>query len=126
MKNFLIETAYAIYGILPGGFDGGTDGGSDGGTGNNTDTFTNPLGNNIDTIPDLINLILKIVMQVGIPIIALMIMCAGFLYVTARGNETQLTKARTALVYTLIGAAIILGAFVISNAITGTIINLSR
>ena len=42
---------------------------------------------------------LGIVMQVGIPLIALMIMYAGFLYVTARGTPPKLTKAREALVY---------------------------
>ena len=41
---------------------------------------------------------LGIVMQVGIPLIALMIMYAGF-YVTARGTPPKLTKAREALVY---------------------------
>ena len=122
MKNFLINIARAEdprnTGITP---SGGSDPRNTLPVGG--DTFLNPLGS-INTIPDLIKRILGIVMQVGIPLIALMIMYAGFLYVTARGDPNKLTKAREALVYTLIGAAIILGAFVISNAITGTITEL--
>ena len=122
MKNFLINEVFAEDVLDPRNTGVTPPNGSEP---RNTlpvggDSFPNPLGD-INTIPDLINLILGIVMRIGIPIIALMIMYAGFLYVTARGNETQLTKAHTAIKYTLIGAAIILGAFVISNAITGTI-----
>lgn len=94
-------------------------------TGENTCKIENPL-DGVSDLSGLINIILKTVMQVGIPLIALMIMYAGFLYVTARGDPNKLTKAREALVYTLIGAAIILGAFVISNAITGTITSLGQ
>jgi hypothetical protein len=50
-----------------------------------------------------------------------MIMYAGFKYVTARGDSTKIKEATTALTYAAIGAAVLLGAWVISQAIQGTI-----
>jgi hypothetical protein len=46
---------------------------------------------------------------------------AGFLFVKARGNEKDLQTAKDALLYALIGGAILLGAYVIAQAIQGTI-----
>jgi len=58
---------------------------------------------------------------VGTAVAVVMIIYAGFLYVTAGGNETQIKKAHDALLWAVIGAAILLGAYIISQAIQGTI-----
>ncbi len=63
----------------------------------------------------------KILLPIGGLVAAVMIIYAGFLYVTAGGNETQIKKAHDALLYAVIGAAILLGAWVISEAIRATI-----
>lgn len=74
------------------------------------------------TIPGFINTILNsILLPIGGVVAVLMIMYAGFLYVTAQGNETQIKKAHQALLWAVIGAAILLGAKVISDAIQSTI-----
>lgn len=81
----------------------------------------NPLGSGIDSIPKLIEAIINIVLMIGIPIVVLAIIYTGFLFVKAQGNPEQITKAKSALLYTLIGAALLLGAFVIANAIGKTV-----
>lgn len=86
----------------------------------NVELFTNPLGS-IKDIPTLINKILEIVVDIGLPIVALSIIYVGFLFVVARGNEEKLTQAKGAFFYTMVGAAIVLGAFVISTAIKATV-----
>jgi len=93
------------------------------GVGDGSPTFANinPLGAETDTIPKLVTKILELVVQIGLPIIVLAIIYAGFLYVKARGNETEVTEAHRTIYYTIIGAAIVLGAAVISAAIKGTI-----
>lgn len=92
------------------------------GTGTNiTTTINNPLGNKINDIPSFIKEVINIVLVVGIPIVALFIIYTGFLFVEAQGNPEKLTKAKKALVYTLIGAVLLLGAFVIANAIQATV-----
>jgi hypothetical protein len=91
------------------------------GTGINT-KILNPLGvNGPQTIPDFIKKLVEIVLYVGIPIIALAIIYTGFLFVQAQGNSEELTKAKKALMYTLIGGALLLGAFVIAQAIGSTV-----
>jgi len=61
-------------------------------------------------VPDLIKLILTGALKIGIPLVALAVIYCGFLFVFARGNSEKLTKAKDALLYTLIGAAILLGS----------------
>jgi hypothetical protein len=62
-----------------------------------------------------------ILMPIGGVIAVLAFIYAGFLYVTARGNEGQVKTAHKALLYTAIGTAILLGAWVIAKVICQTI-----
>ncbi|MBK5215553.1 MAG: hypothetical protein JJE53_01955 [Candidatus Pacebacteria bacterium] len=106
------------------GSDGSSSAVSDGSSANAPNINTkidNPLGSGIDSIPKLIEAIINIVLMIGIPIIVLAIIYTGFLFVKAQGNPEQITKAKSALLYTLIGAALLLGAFVIANAIGKTV-----
>lgn len=82
----------------------------------------NPLGGGeVDSIPLLVEKLLEIVLQIGVPLVAIMIIYSGYLFVAARGNPGELTKAKETLKYTFIGAAILLGAYVIAEALVGTI-----
>ena len=67
------------------------------------------------------NIVDKIILPVGGVLCVLAFIYAGFLYVTAQGNETQITKANTALLYAAIGTAVLLGSWVLANAICKTI-----
>ncbi len=79
----------------------------------------NPI--NPSDLNELIEAILELVIKVGTPILVLAIIYVGFLFVAARGNPGKLEEAKQAFVWTLIGSAIILGAFVISTIIKTTI-----
>ncbi|MEY2671793.1 MAG: hypothetical protein RL687_210 [Candidatus Parcubacteria bacterium] len=81
----------------------------------------NPLGNSVTTIPQFIERGLNLVLMVGVPIVTLAIIYSGFLFVIARGNTEKLGEAKNTLMYTLIGAALLLGSWVIAQAIQGTI-----
>jgi type IV secretory pathway VirB2 component (pilin) len=69
----------------------------------------------------ILTIIDKIVLPIGGIVAVLMIMYAGFLYVTAGGDTGKIKLAHTALLYAVIGSAILLGAKVISTVIQGTI-----
>lgn len=84
----------------------------------------NPLPNVTD-VPGLIHTILTGALTVGIPVVALAIIYCGFLFVAARGNSEKLTKAKDALLWTLIGAAVLLGAWAIASMISATVTGLS-
>lgn len=109
--------------------------GADGGAGNNPTTSTtttttvyegaslqNPLaGGDINDIPTLVEKLLGIVLVVGVPLIALAIIYAGFKFVTAQGNSTKLEEAKKTFVWIIVGAAILLSAYAIAQGIKATI-----
>ncbi|MFZ3011717.1 MAG: TrbC/VirB2 family protein [Minisyncoccia bacterium] len=85
----------------------------------------NPLENSgINSIPALIEKVLEGVLKIGIPIVALAIIYSGFLFVFARGNSEKLGKAKDSLLYTIIGAAILLGSWAIAKMISSTVLAL--
>jgi hypothetical protein len=83
----------------------------------------NPLSG-IDSIPGFIQKILEGFISIGIPVIALAIVYSGFLFVFAMGNPEKLKKAKDALLYTLIGGAVLLGSWAIAKMISATITGL--
>jgi len=88
---------------------------------NITVKIDNPLGSGITDIPSFIEALINIILIVGIPIVVLAIIYTGFLFVQAQGNPEEITKAKKAFLYTVIGAALLLGAFVIARAIGATV-----
>ena len=113
--------------IAPSGSGTGTQQPSGSGTGTQdpgASSFDFHIDNPVsgfDNLPDLIVALLEIVMLIISPIIAVMIIYTGYLFVVARGDPGAISKAKDMLLYVVIGAAIILGAKVISLAISGTV-----
>lgn len=79
----------------------------------------NPLKST--TIKEFLIKIVDVLLIFALPIIILFIMYAGFLFVTAQGDTTKITKAKSALMWAVIGGVIILGAQAIITVITGTV-----
>jgi hypothetical protein len=65
--------------------------------------------------------IIEIILVFAVPIIVFFIIYAGFLFVTARGNENQIGTARTALTWAVIGGVIVLGANLILTVVQQTV-----
>jgi len=86
-------------------------------------TICNPVPN-ITSIRGLIQTLLTGVLQIGIPVVALAIVYCGFLFVKARGKPEELNKAKDALLYTIIGAAILLASWSIAQMISSTVLTL--
>ncbi len=86
--------------------------------------ITDPLNNKFPSISALIQTILEGVLKIGMPVIALAIIYCGFLFVKAQGKPEELTKAKSALTWTLVGAAILLGAWAIAKMISATVLAL--
>ncbi len=82
-------------------------------------TLTNPL--TAQSFSDLVASIAKLAAEIGIPIAAIFIIYSGLLFVTARGSEEQLKKAKINFMWAMIGTAILLGAWVIADAISTTV-----
>ena len=75
----------------------------------------NPL--KADNIPDLIRDIAIFARNVGLPIAIIFIVYAGFLFVSAKGNEKKLESAKETFKWAIIGAALIAGASFLAQAI---------
>jgi hypothetical protein len=86
--------------------------------------IVDPLGERFPSISALIHDILVGVLKIGMPVIALAIIYCGFLFVKAQGKPEELTKAKSALTWTLVGAAILLGAWAIAEMISATVLAL--
>ena len=83
--------------------------------------LANPTsGAGINNIQDFIAAFLKAVVEISLPILTLFIVYAGFLFVTARGNPEKLNKAKMNFLYVIIGAILILGAWVLATLISAT------
>jgi hypothetical protein len=74
-----------------------------------------------DTITEFLEVLVTGVVRIGLPVIVLAIIYSGFLFVKARGNPEELTKAKDALLYTMIGAGVLLGAWALATLIEQTV-----
>ena len=77
--------------------------------------ISNPI--KAQTFTELVEAIAKAITAIGIPLVAIFLVWAGFLFVTARGNEEQLKRAKTTFFWAIVGGAVIIGAWALAIAI---------
>ncbi len=82
--------------------------------------LTNPL-NSINSLPDFLNAILGAVVDLGTIVLTLALIYVGFLFVKAQGKEEEIKNARNALMWTVIGGLVLLGAKTIGMVIASTV-----
>lgn len=91
--------------------------------------LTNPLNvqcnNGGSCLLAFVTAILNIVIEIGSIAIVFMLVWVGFLFVVVRGAPEEVSKARKALLWTVIGALILLGAKSLSLGIAATVQSLS-
>jgi len=87
-------------------------------------TLLNPLsaGTSLET---LLQDILQLVVRIGVVVVVLMLVYVGFMFATARGEPAKITQAKDALLWTIVGALILLGAQAIASGIQATAQSLS-
>ncbi len=100
-------------------------GGGVGGSASSPSKLTNPLGG-IDSLESLVVAILKALVAVGTPIAVLFLVYAGFKFVMAKGNPSEIQKAQETLMWTIVGIVILLGATLLSEIVKGTIEELGQ
>lgn len=97
--------------------------GGDGGTNvskNKKYLITNPLGSTKSLSQVIVNVV-SVVQILLIMAAVLYILYAGFMFVTARGETAKIIKARNALLWGLVGVALVLGAQVITTTIKNSV-----
>ena len=81
----------------------------------------NPFSGGDSLFALLKTVINDILLPIGGVLAVLAFIYSGFLYVTAQGNETKIKTAHNALLWTAIGTALLLGAWVFAGTICRTI-----
>lgn len=75
-----------------------------------------------DTLMELIVALLNnVVMPIAAVAVVIWIIYAGFTFLTAQGKEAEIRKAKDRLLWSLIGAGILLGAVGISKVVETTV-----
>ncbi|MBI5004834.1 MAG: hypothetical protein HZC04_01450 [Candidatus Lloydbacteria bacterium] len=87
--------------------------------GSGSNALPNPIA--ASTFQELIQKMLKVVIDIGVPVATLFIIYSGFLFVKAQGNPEKLKEAKETFFWTIVGTAVLLGAWVLAQAIAGTI-----
>ncbi|OGZ30816.1 MAG: hypothetical protein A2931_01795 [Candidatus Niyogibacteria bacterium RIFCSPLOWO2_01_FULL_45_48] len=78
-------------------------------------TLKNPL--KAENFGQVVESLARAITAIGIPLAAIFIIYSGFLFVSARGSEEQLKKAKTTFFWTMVGTLLIVGAWAIATAI---------
>ena len=79
-------------------------------------TITNPL-TEFDTLEEIATALINFAIKVAIPISSILFIIAAFFYLTAGANPENVNKAKSIIVWTIIGLSIILIAGGISALI---------
>jgi hypothetical protein len=87
-------------------------------------TLCNPI-RGVNSIDLFLGKIIDIALFIATPVLVLAFLWAGFLFVTSGGVPEKIAKAKQTLLWTIVGAAIILGAKTAQLLISGTISSLS-
>lgn len=99
-------------------------------TGNqNPDQGTNPSGSVTlinplkagTSIESFLNSILDFVIRIGSIIVILMTVFVGYKFVVAQGKPDKIEEAKKMLLWTIVGALVLIGAKVISSGILATV-----
>lgn len=88
--------------------------------GGGTVGIENPL-RGINSISEFFRRLFDAAIMIGIPIAVFFIILSGFRFIAAQGNQEKLTDARRNFMYTVIGVAIFIGAWALSQLIAGTL-----
>lgn len=94
-------------------------GGNQGGGNDAIYTLKNPL--KATNFKDFLLEIIDILLVFALPIVIFFIVLAGFKFVTARGDSGEISEAKQALTWAVIGGVIIFGARTIIAVIQGTV-----
>jgi hypothetical protein len=82
-------------------------------------TILNPLQSK--SLEEFLGKIIDVIFIFALPIVVFFIMYAGFLFVTAKGQSEQISTAKTALTWAVVGGVVVFGAKIIITVIQGTV-----
>jgi len=79
------------------------------------ESLENPVES--ERLDELIENVARAIAAIGIPFVAVFLVIAGFMYVTAGGNEERVKAAKKMFTWGLVGGAIVIGAWALATAV---------
>jgi hypothetical protein len=76
------------------------------------------------TLPDLVGNLINILLSVVGIILVVLLIYAGFLYMTAQGDSTKVDKAKDMMKNAIIGLVIIVSAYAISSFVISALVDI--
>ncbi len=122
MTKFLEKATYAIIAemlIVQGAFAVSQITGGNPQNGSGIKELDNPIA--AESLNDFIGNIIEILLLLAAPILVCVFIWIGLRFVLAQGKPGEIEKVKGDLLWTLIGAAIVLGAYGIKTLVTGTL-----
>ncbi len=89
-------------------------------------TIQNPLRTSGSLMELIVSILNNIVMPIAAVLVVLFIIYSGFMFLMAQGKPKEIEDAKKNLLWSLIGAGILLGAVAISRVVEITIRNLTN
>ena len=83
-----------------------------------TPVYAQQTGGDVSQIQNFIRNIIQVVAGLAGLVAAGFFVVGGFGYITSSGNPEHLDRSKRTIIYSGIGLAIVLGAFVLSNIVT--------
>lgn len=125
MKKYLFITAFCLFTLFVFNAEAQSGQNNPNQSGQNvpvSGALQNPFRSGGDSVITLFATIVeKILIPIGAVAAVIAFIYTGFLFVMAQGNDSKLKEAKAALLYTVIGTAILLGAGVLTSVITNTV-----
>lgn len=78
------------------------------------------------SLPQLIGQIINIVLTLLGMVFLILVLYAGFLWMTASGDDKQVGKAKDIIRQAIIGLIVIVAGFAISNFVLGNLVNVAQ
>lgn len=97
-------------------------------SGTNTEielNLINPIATSVNSVPQFFQKVIDIIIKIAIPFTAIILVYCGLLFVTARGDSSQIEKARHAFTYAVIGGLVLLSSWLIAQAIKDALTSLA-
>ena len=83
--------------------------------------FTDPAGRTNPDFAVFIENVVRSLVVILFPIVILMFIYTGFLFIKAQGKPAELGKARSAFVWSFVGAMLVLGAWTLLHIAENTV-----
>lgn len=88
-------------------------------------TINDPFGNKYKSVTEIIAKFIDFIINLGIVAVVLFFVYTGFQFVAAKGNPDAINKAKTSMMWTVVGTLVLIGGKVLVKVLENTLSGLT-